>query len=219
MKPASCSGVVADDHGDGRRDVEAGERPCRRRPSRSRRRARRRTHPCDAVRREEDRQPAVGDLRRQRDVLRPDRREVDRDVGAARVHDDLERLAEAGRVRAAVRDVVVLAVVLERLLARSGSRARSRRTRACARAACRTAGRASPRRPAGRTTPSPSRKRPPLMPVERRRGHRGHRRGARRHLHDRGAELDALGVRHRPGERRDRVGAVGLGGPRRVEAE
>ena len=40
-----------------------------------------------------------------------------------------------------------------------------------------------------------------------------------RHLHDAGAELDPLGVRAPPRERRQGVGAVRLGGPHRVEAE
>src|SRR6185436_20285724 len=40
--------------------------------------------------------------------------EVDRHVCAGWVDDDLERLAEAGRALARVRDVVVLPVVLER---------------------------------------------------------------------------------------------------------
>ena len=55
--------------------------------------------------------------------------------------------------------------------------------------------------------------------VERDRRHRRGRRGARRELDDAGAEADALGVRAPPGERREGVGAVGLGRPHRVEAE
>ena len=49
----------------------------------------------------------------------------------------------------------------------------------------------------------------------------GHRRGGGRaggHLHDRGAELDRLGLRGQPGEHADHVGAVGLGHPDRFEA-
>ena len=45
------------------------------------------------------------------------------------------------------------------------------------------------------------------------------RRRARRHLHDRRAEPHALGLRAPPGQRRQHVGAVGLGRPDRVEAE
>src|SRR5207245_10646801 len=44
-----------------------------------------------------------------------DRREIDREVRAA-VEDRFERLAEARRVRARVRDLIVLAPELERLL-------------------------------------------------------------------------------------------------------
>ena len=67
-------------------------------------------------RREEDGQPAVGDLGGERDVLRADRGEVDGDVGAP-VEDRLERLAEPGGVGPRVRDLVVVARELERLLA------------------------------------------------------------------------------------------------------
>src|SRR5438876_3122295 len=66
--------------------------------------------------REEHGDPAVGDLRRERDVLGPHRGQVDRQRGAA-VQDRLERLAEAGGARPDVRDLVVLAAELERLLA------------------------------------------------------------------------------------------------------
>src|SRR5438046_3089382 len=71
-------------------------------------------HPA-AARREEHRDPAVGDLGGERDVLGPDRSQVDRQRGAA-VQDGLQRLAEAGGVRSRVRDLVVLAAELERLL-------------------------------------------------------------------------------------------------------
>ncbi len=49
--------------------------------------------------REEHRQPAVADLGRQGHVLRALGAEVDRDVGAQRAHDRLERLAEPGAAR------------------------------------------------------------------------------------------------------------------------
>jgi hypothetical protein len=76
---------------------------------------------AEAVRREEDRQPAVGDLGREGDVLRPDRGEVDRHVAAERLQDQLQRLAEPGRVLAGVGNVVVGAVVLDRLAAERGA--------------------------------------------------------------------------------------------------
>ena len=50
-------------------------------------------------------------------------------------------------------------------------------------------------------------------------GHRGHRRGrglARGDLDEGGAQVDALGLRAPPRQRRQAVGAVGLGGPDRV---
>src|SRR6185436_19298106 len=69
-----------------------------------------------AVGRVEDGQPAIGDLGRLGDALRPDGRQIDRDRPA--VEDALERLPEPARTGSAIRDVVVLAVMLERTLAR-----------------------------------------------------------------------------------------------------
>ena len=74
-------------------------------------------HGRSTLGREEDREPAVGDLRRERDVLRADRGEVDRHLRPGGVDDDLQRPAETRRARAAVGDVVMLPVVLERRLA------------------------------------------------------------------------------------------------------
>ena len=69
------------------------------------------------LRRVEDRDPAVGDLGGLGDVLGPLRAEPDRDVGAQRVHDRLERLAEADRALAGERQRVVRAGVGDRALA------------------------------------------------------------------------------------------------------
>ncbi len=173
---------------------------------------------AEPVRREEDRQPAVGDLRAERDVLRSDRRDVDRDVVARRMHDELERLAEPGRVGTRVRDVVVRAVMLEPLLARQD---RAHDLHVLARLAEGLAVRlAVPTLHDLRTGETePEQEAVAAEEVERHRGHRGHGRRARGHLHDRGAEVDALGVRHHPRDRRDGVGAVRLGGPHRMEAE
>jgi len=44
-------------------------------------------------------------------------------------------------------------------------------------------------------------------------------RGAARHLHDGRAQLDALGQRAQPGQRRHGVGAVGFGRPDGVDAQ
>src|SRR5262249_52621526 len=63
-----------------------------------------------ALRREEDRQPAVGDLRCERDVGGADGSEVHRNLGAEWTQQELQRLAETRRARPGVRDVVVLAV-------------------------------------------------------------------------------------------------------------
>ena len=64
---------------------------------------------------EEDRDPAVGDLRGLGDVLGALGAEHDRDVGAQRVGDGLEGLAQARRTLARVGVLVELAVELERL--------------------------------------------------------------------------------------------------------
>ena len=61
-------------------------------------------------RRVEDRQPAVADLGGQCDVLRALGAQHDRDVGAQRVGDGLERLAQAGCPGAGQRQRVVRAV-------------------------------------------------------------------------------------------------------------
>ena len=65
----------------------------------------------------EDRQPAVADLGGQRDVLRPLGAQHDRDVGAQRVGDRLERLAQPGRALTRQRQRVVRAVAGHRRLA------------------------------------------------------------------------------------------------------
>ena len=67
--------------------------------------------------REEDRQPAVGDLGRHGHVLRALGAEEDRQVGPQRVGDRLERLAQVHRALAPQRHLVVLALEVERLLA------------------------------------------------------------------------------------------------------
>src|SRR5436190_5303394 len=66
-------------------------------------------------RRVEDRVPTVGDLRGERDVLRSFRRDVDRNVGAQRVRDRLQRLAET--TATAERQVVALTVEVDGSLA------------------------------------------------------------------------------------------------------
>ena len=61
-------------------------------------------------------------------------------------------------------------------------------------------------------------KAPPGELIEGHGGHRTHGGGASGHLHDGGADPDLAGLRQYPGGRRDRVVAVGLGGPDGVVA-
>src|SRR5262249_60964946 len=68
-----------------------------------------------AMGREEYRKPAVGDLGRERDVLRPDGGEIDRNVRPQRMNDQLERLAQP-RTRSR-RGVVMFGVVRPRPVA------------------------------------------------------------------------------------------------------
>ena len=148
---------------------------------------------------DEDRQPAVGDLRGERDVLRPDRGEVDRDVGAQRPHHHLQRLAEPGRARPVVGDAVVLALVGRPTSRRSAVRTISMYSRVFAE-------RLAPRlavpalddlRARGAEAEDEAAAR---HEVERRRGHRGVRGRAARDLHDRRADLDPARRRGEPRE-------------------
>ena len=151
------------------------------------------------LRGEEQGQPAVAQLGRQGDVLRPLGREVDRQVLPERVDRALQRLADAHA--AAARHLVLLALVLDRLLPGDdlphdrdvlpcpGERLRVRlpvpplddlRAR-CAQAEDEAA---------------------PGEVVHRHGRHRRRRRGAGRELHDGGPELHVGGVRPPPRQRR-----------------
>src|SRR3989442_917234 len=103
--------IVPDDDGDHGHDVEPRRRPAARAEPLVEPLAERLHIPW----RKERGDPAVGDLRRECRVPGADRREIDRDVPSP-VQDRLERLTEARRVRARVRDLVVLAAELQRLL-------------------------------------------------------------------------------------------------------
>ena len=174
--------------------------------------------PVEAVllRGEEQREPAVGDLGGEGDVLRALGGEEDRDLRAQRVDRRLERLAEPGAARQ--RQVVELAVVLERflagddpaddvdVLARAGQRAR--------------VGLAVPALDDLRTGCAEAEDDPTARQVvEGDRRHRRGRRRTRRQLDDAGAEAEPFRVRAPPGQGRQGVGPVGLGGPHRVEPE
>ena len=168
------------------------------------------------IRGEEHRQPAVGDLGRLLDALRPDGRDVNRDLAA--VKDALERLAEPARTRAAIGDLVVRAGVLERLLARpDGAKDLDVLARAAQRVPVRHAvpslDHLRARHPETEEHPTAGEL------VERGRGHGGHRRRPGRHLHDAAADVDARRLRRHPGERRDGVGPVRLRRPHGVKAE
>src|SRR6185369_12782940 len=142
-----------------------------------------------AVRRVEDRQPTVGDLGRLCDALRTDRRQIDRDRPS--VEDALQRLAEARRTRALVRDVVVLAVMLERPLARpDGAQDLDVLPRARERLPVPDAMPAFDDLRAG--DPEPAEEAAAREMIERHRRHGGHGRGPRRHLHDPRRDVDAL---------------------------
>ncbi len=167
----------------------------------------------------EQREPAVGDLGRERDVLRPLGAQADRDALAQRVKRRLQRLAEPrDPLAAAHRERVVRAVGGDGrppgdrvahdpdVLARARERLRERL--------------AVPALDDLRARHAePEHEAAAAQVVHRHRGHRRGGRTARAHLHDRRAEPDPLGLGAPPRQRRQRVGAVGLRGPDRVEAE
>src|SRR3954451_4985442 len=162
---------------------------------------------------EEDRDPAVADLRRHLDRFAADRADEDGDLVAQRVEVQLQRLALA----AGQRQRVVLALVIDRPLAGDDlphhfDVLAGASPRLCIRHPVPALGdlgaggaEAEEEAAAGEF-------------VDRRPGHRRRRGRARRHLQDRRAEVDLLGPRRQPGEHADHVGAVGLGGPDRLEA-
>ena len=163
---------------------------------------------------EQRRQPAVGDLRRQRRVLRPDRGDVDRDPLLHGRDRQLQRLARPVGQRQLER----LAVEDSPARAPAPS-ARPRRTRACAAAAGRSAARASPRPPAARSSRSraaSARPRAGRSSPRSSRSSRAERAGIWKIAEP---SLIVDGRLGEPGEDRRRVGAVGLGGPDAVVAE
>ena len=168
------------------------------------------------LRREEQRQPSIADLGCERDVLRSLGTEVDRDVGAERMQRGLQRLSQARA--AAQRHLVLLADELDRLLA-SDDRSDDRDVLAGAGEWLRV-GLAVPTLDDLRAGRAETEDDAALGQVIK--GHRGHRsRGgcACRHLDDARTELQPRRVRAPPREWRERVGAVGLRRPERVEAE
>src|SRR6185436_5221221 len=156
---------------------------------------------ADSFRREENRQPAVGDLRRKRDVLRSDGRDVDRYLGAQRMNDKLERLSQPRP--ASHRDVVILTVIIQGSLAfENGSKNVDVLASPGEQLAVNDA---VPAFDNLRPGSSYAQKEAPAgQQVDGRGGHCGHRRRSRRHLHDRRANVDSLSVRRKPNKRRYR---------------
>lgn len=161
----------------------------------------------------EDEQGAVGDLAGLLQVLRPDGGDVERDVLALRVHGELDRLAGA----AGQRQRPVLALVAEALAGHRladdlhvlpGAGERLVELDAVPALGDLGAGdaEAEPEAALGEGVEGGGR-------------HGGHRGLAGRDLHDRGADVDALGLGGDPGEHGRGVGAVGLRGPADVVAE
>ncbi len=165
-------------------------------------------------------QPAVGDLGGERHVPRALGRQHDRDLPAAGVHRGPEGLAQprrAGGVRGQ-RQPVEGAVVGHGALA---GHHLAHDVDELPRAGQGTAVRlAVPALDHLRARGAEAQHEPPAgQVVERDRVHRGGRGRARGHLRDAGAQAHPPGARAPPGQRRERVGAVGLGGPDGVEAE
>src|SRR5260221_4096451 len=152
---------------------------------------------------EEDRDPAVADLRRHLDRFAADRANENRDVGALGVEVELQRLALA----AWQRQLVVLALVFE--LALAGDDLAHHFDVLAGAAPGLRVGNAVPAfgdlRPGGAEAEEEA---AAGELVDRRPRHRGGGRRARRHLQDRGAEVDRLRLRGEPGKDADHVGAI-----------
>src|SRR4029077_16978496 len=157
---------------------------------------------------EEDRDPAVGDLRGELDGLAADRAEVDGDLVADRVDVELERLALAGdSLPLGERQLEVLALLLEAAIA--GDYLLDDLD---------VLARAPPGLLVGHAVPAlgdlwarrteAEDEAPPGEGVDRDPGHRGGGGLAGGDLEDRRAELDGLGLGGQIGEHADRVGAV-----------
>ena len=167
--------------------------------------------------RHEDRQYAIGHLTRRPEPDRRDRGGIDGHVRIA-VQDAFQRLAEAGRARALVGNLVELAVMLKCCFALqdlaqdldifAGTRHRLAERHAMPAFDHLRPGGADPQQES--------------VVRQRLQGERRHRRasrGARLHLHDAGSRPDPRRAGKNPGRWRHRVGSVGLAAPHRVIAE
>src|SRR3954453_13652880 len=166
---------------------------------------------ADVLGGEEQRHPAVGDLAGELGVLRPDRGDVDRDLLLHRRDRQLQGLARPVGQRQRVDLAVVLEPFPRERLAQDLdvlARALQLLWEALAVPALGHLGAGG----------AEAEDHPAVGElIEGGGGHRRHRRGARRHLEDRRAEFDLLGLRCDPGEHGRGVRAVGLRGPDRVE--
>ena len=161
----------------------------------------------------EDGQPAVGQFPGQLEVLRSDRREVDRDVRADRCDGQLERLAGAIRQR----QLVVLAL---KLTVDRGQRcvtiamySRVRASGLSNRTPC------QPSETCGPETPRPSRKRPPVNTSRLAAVIAVIARCSGGDLHHRRADIDGRGLGSEPGKDGGAIRAVRLGRPDHSETE
>ena len=177
--------------------------------------------PVDAVgllRRIEDRQPPVGDLRGESNVVRADCREVDGEVGVLWPQHQLERLAQAKCTFAPVGKLVVITIEAHRPVA--GQRHADDRDVLAGYAERLSIGPAVPTLDHLRPRDTEAEEKAATgHHIERCCGHRRHCRGASGHLQDAGAELDLFGASGQEGQRRQSVRAVRLCGPHRVVAE
>ena len=186
-------------------------------PARGRAGCERRTeHGVGALGQVEEREPAVGHLGRERDVLLAQRRDVDGDVRALRMGDDLERLAEPGALLGRERHLVGGTRVRERRLAAHTTAAdvddfARRRDRS-------VVGDAVEPLDDLRTRCAEAEDEAPVGElVEAGRGHGEQRGRARVDREDAGGELDGLGLRREVAEQADRVEPVRLRDPDQVE--
>ena len=158
---------------------------------------------------EEDRLPALGELRGHLDVLRAERGQHDRDPVADRVVDQLERLAQAGALVGRQRDRVVAALVGQPLAAPDRTADLDDLPGPADRGVVRHAVPALDDLRPGRAEAEDE---PPVgHVVQARGGHRGQRRGAGVQLQDARGDIDPLGLGRDVAELADRVEAVGLG--------
>ena len=165
-----------------------------------------------------EREPSIGDLRRESDVLGALGAQEDRYVRPQRMGDRAERLSHAPGARTGVGKRVVFARIGDRCIP-----AQNLANHVDVFAGARQGLRERLTVPAldhlGARDPQSENDPPVGQVVEGERRHGRRRRRARRELNNRGSESDPCGVGADPRQRGERVRAPGFGGPDRVEAE